>query len=49
MSKQLILITAPFNCGYCKKAQEELGCEHQYTFETMLDEMIEESLKKYKK
>ena len=24
MSKQLILITAPFNCGYCKKAQEEL-------------------------
>ena len=24
MSKQLILITAPFNCGYCKRAQEEL-------------------------
>ena len=24
MSKQLILITAPFNCGYCKKAQKEL-------------------------
>ena len=24
MSKQLILITAPFNCGYCKKALEEL-------------------------
>ena len=24
MSKQLILITAPFNCGYCKTAQEEL-------------------------
>ena len=24
MSKQLILITAPFNCGHCKKAQEEL-------------------------
>ena len=24
MSKQLILITAPFNCGYCKKAQTEL-------------------------
>ena len=24
MSKQLILITAPFNCGFCKKAQEEL-------------------------
>ena len=35
--------------GDCKKAQEELGWEHQYTFETMLDEMIEESLKKYKK
>ena len=24
MSKQLILITAPFNCGYCKTAQSEL-------------------------
>ena len=24
MSKQLILITAPFNCGYCGKAQQEL-------------------------
>ena len=24
MSKQLILITAPFNCGFCKKAQNEL-------------------------
>ena len=24
MSKQLILITAPFNCGHCKRAQEEL-------------------------
>ena len=24
MSKQLILITAPFNCGYCKRAQSEL-------------------------
>tara|TARA_Y100000592_G_scaffold75082_1_gene117219 strand:+ start:737 stop:988 length:252 start_codon:yes stop_codon:yes gene_type:complete len=24
MSKQLILITAPFNCGFCKKAQDEL-------------------------
>tara|TARA_R110002020_G_scaffold150286_1_gene326901 strand:- start:860 stop:1834 length:975 start_codon:yes stop_codon:yes gene_type:complete len=33
--------------GDCKKAQEELGWKHQYTFETMLDEMIEESLKKY--
>jgi len=24
MAKQLILITAPFNCGHCKKAQQEL-------------------------
>ena len=24
MSKQLIMITAPFNCGFCKKAQNEL-------------------------
>ena len=24
MSKQIILITAPFNCGYCKRAQTEL-------------------------
>ena len=24
MSKQLILITAPFNCGYCTKAQKYL-------------------------
>ena len=24
MSKQLILITAPFNCGYCKTAQKDL-------------------------
>ena len=23
-NKQLILITAPFNCGFCKKAQTEL-------------------------
>ena len=22
--KQLILITAPFNCGFCKRAQNEL-------------------------
>ena len=31
MSKQLILITAPFNCGYCKKAQNELPtlCENK--------------------
>ena len=24
MSKQLIVITAPFNCGYCTKAVKEL-------------------------
>ena len=24
MSKQLILITAPFNCSFCKKAEKEL-------------------------
>ena len=24
MSKQLILITAPFECGYCKTAKKEL-------------------------
>ena len=24
MSKQLIMITAPFNCGFCKRAQQEL-------------------------
>ena len=24
MSKQLILITAPFNCSYCKKAEKDL-------------------------
>ena len=23
-NKQLILITAPFNCGHCKRAQDEL-------------------------
>ena len=34
MSKQLILITAPFNCGYCKTAQKELPtlCE-KYGYE----------------
>ena len=31
MSKQLIMITAPFNCGFCKKAQNELPelCENK--------------------
>ena len=30
-NKQLILITAPFNCGYCKKAQNDLPslCENK--------------------
>ena len=29
-NKQLILITAPFNCGHCKRAQQELPelCEN---------------------
>ena len=34
MSKQLIMITAPFNCGYCETAKKDLpsiceenGCE----------------------
>jgi len=35
--------------GDCSKAQKELGWKHKYTFETMLDEMIEDSLKKYKR
>ena len=31
MSKQLIMITAPFNCGHCAKALKELPsiCEEQ--------------------
>tara|TARA_Y100001938_G_C7721258_1_gene250084 strand:- start:234 stop:485 length:252 start_codon:yes stop_codon:yes gene_type:complete len=31
MSKQLILITAPFNCGHCARAVKELPtmCEEQ--------------------
>ena len=31
MSKQLIIITAPFNCGHCAKALKELPsiCEEQ--------------------
>ena len=33
--------------GDCTKAKEELGWEHKYTFETMLDEMIEYWLEKY--
>tara|TARA_B100001094_G_scaffold258157_1_gene257885 strand:+ start:965 stop:1222 length:258 start_codon:yes stop_codon:yes gene_type:complete len=30
-NKQLILITAPFNCGYCKTAKKELPslCENK--------------------
>ena len=33
--------------GDCSKAKEILAWEHKYTFETMLDEMIEYWLKKY--
>ena len=34
MSKQLIMITAPFNCGYCDTARKDLPpiCE-EYGFE----------------
>ena len=35
--------------GDCSKITNDLGWVPLYTFETMLDEMIEESLKKYKK
>ena len=34
--------------GDCTKAKNILGWSHEYTFETMLDEMIEYWLKKYK-
>jgi GDPmannose 4,6-dehydratase len=33
--------------GDCSKAKKELGWKHEYTFETMLDEMIEYWLDKY--
>ena len=45
MSKQLILITAPFNCGYCKTAQKELPpyCEENgWEFIEMKNERGEE-------
>ena len=35
--------------GDCKKAKEVLGWKHEYTFETMLDEMIEYWLEYYEK
>ena len=35
--------------GDCSKAKEILGWEHEYTFETMLDEMIEYWLEYYEK
>jgi len=35
--------------GDCSKAKKELGWEHEYTFETMLDEMIEYWLEHYEK
>tara|TARA_R110000765_G_scaffold329692_1_gene420521 strand:+ start:122 stop:1099 length:978 start_codon:yes stop_codon:yes gene_type:complete len=35
--------------GDCKKAKEVLGWSHKYTFETMLDEMIEYWLEYYEK
>ena len=33
--------------GDCSKAKEHLGWTHEYTFETMLDEMINHAFKKY--
>ena len=33
--------------GDCSKAKKDLGWKHNYTFETMLDEMIETYLEKY--
>jgi hypothetical protein len=41
MSKQLILITAPFNCGYCETAKKELPsiCESKgYEFVEVEDD-----------
>ena len=41
MSKQLILITAPFNCGYCETAKKELPSlckEHGFELIEMEDE-----------
>ena len=35
--------------GDCSKAKKELGWEHEYTFETMFDEMIEYWLEHYEK
>ena len=44
MSNQLILITAPFNCGYCTTAQKELPklCEkYGYEFVEVKNEKTE--------
>ena len=44
MSKQLILITAPFNCGHCEKAIKELPsiCEEKgWEFIEMKNEKTE--------
>ena len=41
MSKQLILITAPFKCGYCETAKKELPSlckEHGFELIEMEDE-----------
>ena len=35
--------------GDCSKAKKELSWKHKYTFETMLDEMIEHWLNYYNK
>ena len=45
MSKQLIMITAPFNCGHCSKALKELPslCEENgFEFIEMKNEKTED-------
>ena len=45
MSKQLILITAPFNCGFCTKAAKDLPslCEEKgWEFIEMKNEKTED-------
>ena len=33
--------------GDCSKAKEILGWEHEYTFESMMDEMVEHWMERY--
>ena len=46
MSKQLILITAPFNCGHCAKAIKELPSvceEHGWEYSELKNENTKDS------